>query len=229
MIIGDGMLARAFAARYAHDPAVLVFASGVANSTQTDPAAFARERDLFAHTAGGHAGTLVYFSTCAVAQADGDTPYLQHKRAMEACVLRHPGGLVLRLPQVVGPTGNPHTLANFLARHILDGRRFRVWARAERNLVDVEDVARIAAVLVDRADTPGVLTIAGREWLPMPALVALFERVLGRRAHCEIEDRGAPLQVDARDAAAAAHALGIDLGEGSTERVVRRYHGGGGH
>ncbi len=228
MIIGNGMLARAFAAHYAHDPAVLVFASGVADSTAADPAAFAREHELFARAAGAHAGTLLYFSTCAVAQVDGDTPYLQHKRAMEARVLRHPGGLVLRLPQVVGPAGNPHTLANFLARHIRDGTRFRVWARAERNLVDVEDVARIAAVLVDRAGPPGVLTIAGCEWLAMPALVALFERVLGRKALCDVEDRGAPLQVDAPEAAAAARTLGIDLGKGSTERVVRRYHGGGG-
>lgn len=228
MIVGNGMLARAFAPRFLRDPDVLVFASGVANSTETDAHAFERERALFERSAGRHAGRVVYFSTCAVAQPDApSTSYLRHKQAMEQRVLALDGGIVLRLPQVVGPSTNPHTLANFLADRISRGERFTVWARAERNLVDVEDVARIAAEMIGQATPPTLLTIAGGESLPMPALVGLFERVLGRPALYDAEDRGAPLPVDASVALSIADRLGIDLGPGYARRVVRRYYGGG--
>ena len=43
---GRGLLARAFAPRYGHAPGIVVFASGVSNSSETDEAAFLREQDL---------------------------------------------------------------------------------------------------------------------------------------------------------------------------------------
>lgn len=223
MIVGDGLLARAFAPVFADDPTVVVFASGVANSAETDPAAFARERALFDAAAGRHRGRLVYFGTCS-ADGQATSPYLEHKRTMERCVLDR-GGVVLRLPQVVGASRNPHTLANFLASHVREGRRFTIWARAERNLVDVADVARIAAVLVPGAPPASRLSIAAPRSLPMPELVRIFERVLGRAALCDEAPRGEPMPIDAPAAHAAARALGIDLGGDYAERVVRRYYG----
>lgn len=225
MIVGDGLLARAFAPAFGGDAEVLVFASGVANSAETDPAAFARERALFDRVAARHAGRLLYFGTCA---ADGDaaSPYLEHKRAMEARVLAR-GGVVLRLPQVVGASRNPHTLANFLAGHIREGRRFTVWAHAERNLVDVADVARIAAAMVPTAAPASRFAIAAPRSLAMPALVRIFERVLGRAAVHDEEPRGEPMPIEAAAAHAIARSLGIDLEGDYVERVVRRYYGGG--
>ena len=46
VIVGRGLLARAFAPRYGHAPGIVVFASGVSNSSETDEAAFLREQDL---------------------------------------------------------------------------------------------------------------------------------------------------------------------------------------
>ncbi|MGY0610899.1 NAD-dependent epimerase/dehydratase family protein [Luteimonas sp. A501] len=228
MIVGDGMLARAFSPRYRDDPGVLVFASGVANSAETDERAFERERQLFELSASAHAGKLVYFNSVAAAlPGRAPTPYMRHKQAMEQRVLEYPGGIVIRLPQVVGTSANPHTLANFLADRIRSGQRFSIRARTERNLVDVEDVARIAEVMIERAPPPQTLVIAGGHSLPMPALVAIFERVLERTAIHDVEDRGAPLPVDAGEAVAVARQLGIDLGAGYAERVVRKYYGGG--
>src|SRR5690606_866675 len=228
MIIGNGMLARAFSTRYRDDPDVLVFASGVANTAESDERAFRRERQLFELSASAHAGKLVYFNSVAAALPDLEpTPYMRHKQAMEQRVLEHPGGIVLRLPQVVGRSANPHTLANFLADRIRGGQRFSIQRRAERNLVDVDDVARIAEAMIERTRPPRTLVIAGMRSLPMPALVAIFERVLERTAIHDLEDSGAPLPVDAGEAVAVASPLGIDLGAGYAERVVRKYYGGG--
>ena len=64
MIVGNGLLATAFAPRFASDRALTVFASGVANSRETRQAEFERERDLLQHTLQA-APVMMYFSTLA--------------------------------------------------------------------------------------------------------------------------------------------------------------------
>lgn len=227
MIVGRGLLAQAFARR-GDDARLLVFASGVSNSGERDPAAFARERDaLDAAIAQVPDARLVYFGSCGVASAEAETPYMAHKRAMEARVAERDGALVVRLPQVVGVTPNPHTLTNFLRDRILRDETFVVWSRAERNIVDVDDVAAITtALLREPAWTGGrVIPIAAERSTPMPDIVAVFERVLGRRARYTIEDRGAPFPLDTQVAARVARDIGVDLGPASTERILRKYYG----
>lgn len=228
MILGGGLLARAFAPRFAARPDVMVFASGVSNSFETSLEAFARERDTLVAATDGYAGKVIYFGSCSV--DDGDrraTPYVHHKLEMEALVLARPGGLVLRLPQVVGRTTNPHTLTNFLHGKIMRGEAFCVWGNAERNLVDVDDVAEIGAVAIERlpAQASRILYIAARRSVPMPQLVAAFERVLGRKARYRVEPRGAGLAIDAIEAGEIATELGIDLGDDYVERILRKYYG----
>ncbi len=58
---------------------------------------------------------------------------------------------IFRLTQVVGAGGNPCTLTNFIYNKIKDGQPFEAWAQAERNLVDVEHVARIVSNLIEQS------------------------------------------------------------------------------
>ena len=225
VIVGRGLLARAFAPRYGHAPGIVVFASGVSNSSETDEAAFLREQDLLQRSL-ADATRLVYFSSCGVVAGDEPTPYMRHKARMEARVLASPGGLVLRLPQVVGRTDNPHTLTNFLYRHIADGKPFEIWAQAERNLIDVDDIVAIGSGMIDAGGEGGrVHAIAARDSTPMPKLVAIFERVLGRTANCTYKPRGTPLRIDSAEAQRLAQALGLDLGSGYAERTIGKYYG----
>ena len=227
MIVGQGLLARAFAPRYMDDPRVTIFASGVSNSREADPDAFERERALLAPLLDGRT-RVVYFGSCASAMADASaaTPYMRHKRAMEELVAGSPDGLVLRLPQVVGSTPNPNTLTNFLRDHILNGSPFTVWANAERNLIDVDDVVAIGTHLIDTAGSRSnrAFSVASADPLPMPAIISIFEHVLGRKAICSTEPLGGPLRIDAAAAFAAAGKLGIDLGRGYAEAVIRKYY-----
>ena len=227
MIVGKGLLAGAFEPRFGTDPDVVVFASGVSNSLETRAEEFARERTLLCQLLDGTARRLVYFGSCGVMAAEDElTPYMAHKKSMEALVLAAPGGLVLRLPQVVGATNNSHTLTNFLRDRILAGEHFTVWELAERNLVDVSDVAAIGSALaidLDRGES-STLSIAAETSLPMPAIVSMFERALKRRANCTMVNKGAPLPVDTRKAVEVGARLGINLGAGYIENVIRKYY-----
>ena len=228
MIVGDGLLARAFASRHRDDDAVLVFASGVANSGETRGAEFERERGLFLEArARLPRARVVYFSTCSIDDPDRQaTPYVIHKQAMEALAREAPSHLVARLPQVVGDTPNPHTLTNALRDAIVEGRVVHVWQHAERNLIDVDDVAAIVeAVLADAARDGITITVAGPESIAIPDLVRLFERVLGRTAKTHVEARGAAARIDASEARRYAERAGVSFAPGYIERVVRKYYG----
>ena len=227
MIVGKGLLAHAFEATFGNDEDVVVFASGVSNSLETAPAAFARERAMLSRYLNAAPRRLVYFGSCGViASNEGRTPYMEHKKAMEALVLKSPGGLVLRLPQVVGSTNNAHTLTNFLRDRILAGEHFTVWQYAERNLIDIDDVARIGSMLaaelpVHRSNT---VNIAAEKSASVPAIVGMFERILAKKAEYHSIARGDPLPIDAAIAVQMGARLGIDLGTGYIEAVIRKYY-----
>ncbi|HEY0198044.1 MAG TPA: NAD-dependent epimerase/dehydratase family protein [Rhodanobacter sp.] len=227
MIIGKGLLARAFAPYLEKHSDVVVFASGVSNSFETHLGEFAREEALLRERLDTEARRFIYFSSCGITDAASDlTPYMQHKRAMEALVLSASHGLVLRLPQVVGKTNNPHTLTNFLRDHILSGQHFKVWSSAERNLIDVDDVATIGVRLaIDLPPEPTVVSIASTHSKLMPEIVEIFERALGKTANCSYVLKGTPMIIDTAQAESLGKKLGIDLGVGYIERVIHKYYG----
>ncbi|MEZ0470921.1 NAD-dependent epimerase/dehydratase family protein [Luteimonas salinilitoris] len=228
MIVGTGLLARSFMSRFATRSDTLIFASGVSNSHETSRLQFDREFEMLAAMRRDHTGRLVYFGSCSVTDDDRrHTPYARHKLAMEEFVVSDEGGLVVRLPQVVGRTENPHTLTNFLHDRIESGESFSIWANAERNLIDVDDVAAITEVIIAGMEPSEsrVVTIASERSISMPALMTTFERVLGKKANYSLEEKGGRLHIDARFAQQIARQLGIDLGEGYVERLLRKYYG----
>lgn len=170
-VIGTGMLARALAGL---PGAGAVIAAGVSDSACADPAAFAREAAVVARHLGPHA---VYLSSTAA--ADPATPYTRHKAAMEAMVLGA-GGLVVRLPNVVGPGQAAHQLVPALVRQIRAGL-VRVFAGAVRDLVGAADVRGIVGELV--ADGRAGTVEVGTGHPPTAAeVVAELQVILGTGA-----------------------------------------------
>ena len=87
IVIGDGLMARAFSGSDLPE-GVVVFASGVSNSLETDLRQFKRERSLLEETLRQHPqATLVYFGTCSVYDPErSSTPYVRHKLEMESLI-----------------------------------------------------------------------------------------------------------------------------------------------
>lgn len=227
MIIGNGMLARAFEI-YRDEPDITIFASGVSNSQETRPEVFQKERGLLLSNLATFRGKhFVYFGSCGVANdPEMLSAYLRHKLEMEKLVISHTDGIVFRLPQVVGPTGNPNTLTNFLRDRILLGERFQLWTEAERNLIDIDDITRIVAGFLDDKSTLSgkAYDIAAQKSLRSIEIVRILERVLGVNAQYDAIRKGDPLDIDSSDALRIARTCGVDLGDGYAERIIRKYY-----
>lgn len=228
MIIGNGLLARAFKPEMLARSRAIVYASGVSNSNESAPEPFLRERDMLeAALASSHGRRFVYFSTCSVTDADRlHTHYVQHKLAMEKMVRASAGHLILRLPQVVGFTENPNTLTNFLARTIRNGETFQVWSGALRCLIDVEHIALATSQLLDTNESLDTTADLAPPWtVTMPEVVAMLEKAIGLRANYVVVDRGGGSAPDSTLMCSVANAAGIDLSPGYPNRLIERYYG----
>jgi len=226
MIVGNGMLATAFAPLAArHD--VLVHAAGVSNSRCTDTAAFERERVAVSRSleSGRACERLLHFSTCSIDDpVDGDTPYVRHKLAMEAMVSQHAGHVIVRLPQVVGVTPNPHTLVNYLRDRIVRGERFDVWRNARRNLIDADDVRAIVMALLESGVRSAIVNVANPSDYAVLDIVYALERALGQRATFDLVERAGGHRIDVDAIRPLMSRAGVRFEPDYLERLIRKYY-----
>jgi hypothetical protein len=229
MIIGSGLLAKAFSPRFQASPEVWIYAAGVSNSGCVDSREFERERLRLgdALRRGEAADAFVYFSTCSVGDPKSEqSRYVRHKRDMEALVSSHRRHLVVRLPQVCGRTPNPHTLLNYLHARISRSESFPVWIHATRNVIDVDDVAEIVAELVtDPALRGVVVNVANPKSHPILEIVAAMERAVGKPAVAQMVDDGAPYAIDTSAIEPVIRRLGLSFDDEYVLRVARKYYG----
>jgi nucleoside-diphosphate-sugar epimerase len=225
MIVGNGLLAAAFSDDFTERVDTVIFASGVSNSQECDSAAFIRERVLLEKVLQKEK-KVVYFSTCSLYDPElKNSPYVKHKREMEALVRQTSRHAIFRLPQVVGKTLNARTLTNFLHIKIMRGEHFDVWRHAKRNLIDVSDVALIARSLLDDKRLERlVVNIACPVSLSIIELIKVFEMVLKKKADYSIIESGGAYDIDTEVAASIAKRIGINFDDAYIERVVRKYY-----
>ncbi len=230
MIVGTGLVASAFASHA--DPKVLgnvcVYAAGVSNSACTDTREFERERVRLGAALAEcpQVRLFLYFSTCSTDDpAARDSGYVCHKLAMEALVRERSRHLILRLPQLAGATPNPHTLLNYLYARIVRSERFVVWRGASRNIIDVEDVVRIALDLmtVEHA-CARTINIASTADSPILDLVAAMERATGHRAIFDIIERGAGYAIDTGSIRASLQRCGLSFSGDYLQRTLNKYY-----
>ena len=226
MVIGNGLIASAFATYFSGDPNIILFASGVSNSKETRREVFLREQDLL-FSALTQKRFLVYFSTCSINDPElSETPYVVHKKEMEHLVREFKDCVIFRLPQVVGKTSNPNTLTNYLHKQISSGNDFKIWRHAKRNLIDVADVASIVTHLIRTHTADGqTLNVACSFSVSIYHLVSIFESISGKKANYEFVEAGDAYPIDASLAAVAASQLGISFDESYIERLIRKYYG----
>lgn len=229
MLIGSGLIAKAFANQFLQRDDVCIHAAGVSNSSCSDIQEFARERKLLfaAMEKAQHVDVFVYFGTCSVGDPEAqDTPYVQHKLAMERLVSAHPHHLIIRFPQIAGRTPNPHTLLNFLYARISRSEAFNLWRHAKRNIVDIDDAAAIAGKLItDESVRNTTLNIANPLSYSMMEIVSAMERAVGKRAIYYLAERGSEYTIDTSAAIPVLGSAGVKFGTDYLDRVIEKYYG----
>ncbi len=236
-VVGSGMLARAFASAAATLPGVIVCAAGVSDSACADPAQFARERDLVGRLVARarDAGTVLIYLSGAPVYGDSAgirresdplrprTPYGRHKVAMEELVAAaSERWMILRLPNVVGPGGNPRQLVPWLVAGALAGT-LAVQEEATRDIIDVADVVDICAGLLARGAENQVLNVASGRSSPVWWLGERVSKALGATATVRREPGGIPQRFSVVRLSDALPRRTLPFPEDYHAEVIRRY------
>lgn len=225
MVIGNGLLAKAFN-HFADNNSVLIFASGVSNSSEQNDAEFEREK-LQLLSCIEEKRKLIYFSTISIFDESLKTSkYRIHKRAMEKLIEeKFSSFIIFRLPIVVGKTQNPNTLTNFIFNKINSGEKIKVFSKACRYLMDIDDIANFCTkiILAEKHDNKS-LNIHFNNLIHIPDLITLFEAATIKKANTEIVNEGDCVVSDNAEFNLILQQNGFSLPANYNQQLISKYY-----
>ena len=211
MIIGNGQIAKSFLS-YKNDNRVLIFASGVSNSLESDLINFNRERSLLNSAINNNKDKIfVYFSSCSIYDLSlKDSSYVEHKIAMESLIAKNTNKYyIFRLPQVIGSIRTINTnLVSFLFTSIFNNTTIDIYQKSTRNLIGLKDVFSFADFLIRNNKYINEITnIATPHNVLVINIVQMIEEITGLSLSYNILDEGYSYDINIDK----LHDLGIDL------------------
>lgn len=185
MIIGSGLLAKAFY-KYSNDNNILIFASGVSDSTTISKSQFDREYNLAKDILEKYQDkTFIYFSSCDVENKDvNQLPYYKHKINVEMLLQEYANNYyIFRLPQVFGLGGNRSNLINYLFEKIDNNSSFFLIKGMYKNILHISDVYAICKYIIDnRLYTNSIVNVINEKYYLIDDIVKSIEVILSKKA-----------------------------------------------
>jgi nucleoside-diphosphate-sugar epimerase len=193
MVIGNGMIAKRFS-NYTAESNLLIFASGISNSSGATPEECRRETLLLLNAVENNLhATFVYFSTCSIYDPSlQNSLYVNHKLRMEELIQQHAVSyMIFRVSNPVGITSNQHTVLNFFAEHIRKGSFFELWKYASRNLIDIDDMFALCQHIIQNGINPNsIINIANPVNYPVTSIVEAIEKHFGCTGNYALLEKG---------------------------------------
>lgn len=225
MIIGNGLIANTFKT-YSDNQDVLIFASGVSHSKSDNSEEFLRERKLLKSCIENHdEKLLVYFSTYSVLDPSlSETPYVRHKLLIEELIKKSAKRyLIIRASNIVGPSGNPNTIFNFMRDRILNNESIEIWNHVYRNFLDVEDLYKMVYSLIEKKTENTTVLIANTECIAISDFVSEMETFLGKPATKIIVNKGSSFIPDLSGMNETARIANIEFGKEYIQNLFVKY------
>lgn len=196
------MIARACAPLASRND-LLIFASGVSDSSEAGPEPYLRETALlnkYLHAAEGR--TLIYFSTCSINDPEQRSrPYQQFKLRMEEHIITTAPhrALIIRLPQVMGHPARSAQLGGALLHCLKAHTVFRVHIHACRYLFYAGDIPLAIECLSAGGGRTEVINAAHDNCCQMPEIIEIFHQLTGGGLQVQTIDKGHCYKIENED------------------------------
>jgi len=227
MVIGNGMVAKRFESYKANEQ-FLVFASGVSNSKTANPEAYERELFLLKTSMKENPGKiLVYFSTCSIYDpGEENSKYILHKKQIERLIEEEQKQFhIFRVSNLVGRSSNRNTILNFYVYHILDGVNFDLWTNATRNLIDIDDMYKVADHILEKGIARNqVINIANTDNYSTQEIIIAIEGLWKTKANYIPIQKGNAFDIDLPVTGPIMKELGIHFGKNYLTNLLRKYY-----
>lgn len=222
MVIGNGLIANQFKS-YNNDENVLIFASGVSNSSEVNDTEFLRELNLVKEAISKNKrAKFIYFSSLSVNDTSVSyRPYVHHKLIIEKYLFNYcKNFLIFRVSNVVGSIKNKNTILNFFIDAVKNNAPIEIWKNAERNLIDIEDLFIISDKIIKTQEFSNqIINIATSKNLSVLTIIKEIEKFLNLKATINIINKGSKLSIDLTNI--KEHLKLIEEKKGSGKRYLR--------
>lgn len=224
MVIGNGLVAKGFKV-YEKNKNVIIFASGVSNSTEKRKKEFEREFTLIKNLKVDNE-ILVYFSTCSIFdQTLKNSPYVLHKMKIENYISNNfKNYIIFRLPTLIGNTSNPNTLFNFFYNKIISGENIPTYKNAFRYLVDMDDVSKLLPQIIDnKKNWRKSINVVFKKPISTLNIIEEIEKELNLSANIELYDRGENFIIDNKYFLKLINLIGYKIESNYNSNVLKKY------
>lgn len=225
MIVGNGLIASLFKKHDRDD--VVFFASGVSNSSETDPEQFKREENLVRKILSENPEKLfIYFSTCSIYDSSKtNSAYVLHKLHLEELVKTSVEKyLILRVSNAVGKGGNPNLLMNYLVRSAENNQTINVHTKATRNLIDAEDVEKITLQLIDNKNFNQIINVAYPQNYSIIEILEILERHYRKKLDINLIKAGSGYEINIPDVEFYFRKHGLENKETYLCNILEKYY-----
>jgi len=187
MVVGKGSLGSIFFDEFHNNDEVVIFASGVSDSTEDKEENFNREKKLLRETIENNSEKkIVYFSSIFVGFKE--TKYYTHKLEMEDLISNTcKNFLIIRLPQVVGEKGNQKNIVNFFTKCLLEGEKTIIFSDSWRAIIDVNDVFNISKELIFNCKNK-IIKFSNIETVKVIELYKKISEIINKKENFELID-----------------------------------------
>ncbi len=189
-IVGDGFIAKSFA-NFKNEKNILIFASGVSDSTSNKFEDFHRERKKIREFSNKYKNfKIIYFSTCSVLdKTRSKFKYQTHKIKIENFIKKKfKKYIIIRLPELIGKhNNNKKNLFNFLVNKINTEEKIETSENAFRNIIDIEDVKKTLKYILKNKITNKTINIANNNMYNVKyIIIPILEKLLNKKAKLKI-------------------------------------------
>lgn len=187
MVVGNGSLASIFFNEFHNNDEVVIFASGVSDSTEDNEENFNREKKLLRETIENNGEKkIVYFSSIFVGFKENK--YYIHKLSMENLISETcKNFLIIRLPQVLGEKGNQKNIVNFFTKSLIEGNQTIIFSDSWRAIIDVNDVFNISKELIFNCKNK-IIKFSNIEIVKVIELYKKISKIINRKENFELID-----------------------------------------
>ena len=194
MLIGNGLIASAFL-DYKDNDDIIVIASGISNSKETDYKKYQREIDMIGEFIGTKS-KVIYFSTISVFDESLDSLYVKHKRYIENLISSNfDNYLIFRLPIVIGKTSNNNTFINNIKGKIISDEIIYINNMSSIYIIDIDDISRFLPDLINNRNNEIINVVFDNKEFVFD-IIQKIERLLGKEANKKIVNNGFDFTVD---------------------------------
>ena len=152
------------------------------------------------------------------------SPYIEHKKRMEELTLSEPNTSIVRLPNVVGPSGNKRNLVNYFVDAVVSGEKIFVQNLAKRYLLGVDEMTSLIGAYISQGPENGaIVQFAPPFSTPVIELVRQIEQILGSEGNVEIVDGGSSYLVDFKDTERYLKSAGVEFPENYTKSILKKW------